>query len=101
MLGRGDTGAVLGSGAVDTEFWALVCEDEEWLRAEFEAIVSEPAEIPARPGRRPVVISAHSDWLGGQHGIPGAVRRPRFGIPPGRGWQRERSPPAVARRTFG
>jgi hypothetical protein len=35
MLGRENTGSVLGSGAVDADFWALVCEDEEWLDAEF------------------------------------------------------------------
>ena len=28
------------------QFWALVCEDEEWLQAEFDAIVSEPARNP-------------------------------------------------------
>ena len=68
MLGRDDTGAVLGSGAVDTEFWALVCEDEEWLRAEFEAIVSEPAEIPCRPPRRPAIAGADSDRFRGHQG---------------------------------
>ena len=39
------TGPALGSGAEDT-FWVLVCEDEEWLAAEFDAIVSEPTETP-------------------------------------------------------
>jgi len=48
MLGRQDTGSALGSGAVDAEFWALVCEDEEWLDAEFDAIVSEARETPTR-----------------------------------------------------
>ena len=41
MLGRENTGAAL-------DFWALVCEDEEWLQAEFDAIVSEPYETPVR-----------------------------------------------------
>ena len=50
MLGRENTGAALGSGAVDADFWALVCEDEEWLQAEFDAIVSEPCET--RSGHR-------------------------------------------------
>ena len=49
MLGRENTGAALGSGAMDADFWALVCEDEEWLQAEFDAIVSEPCETPVRP----------------------------------------------------
>jgi hypothetical protein len=51
MLGRENTGAALGSGAVDDDFWALVCEDEEWLQAEFDAIVSEPRETPVRGHR--------------------------------------------------
>jgi len=44
MLGRADTGSALGSGAVDADFWALVCEDEEWLDAEFDAIVGAARE---------------------------------------------------------
>ena len=53
MLGRENTGSALGSGAVDAEFWALVCEDEEWLDAEFDAIVSEARETPTRSTRKP------------------------------------------------
>ena len=52
MLGRVDTGSALGSGAVDADFWALVCEDEEWLDAEFDAIVGAAWEAPWRSGRR-------------------------------------------------
>jgi hypothetical protein len=48
MFDRENADTALGSGAVDADFWALVCEDEEWLRAEFDAIVSEPAETPVR-----------------------------------------------------
>ena len=51
MLGRVDTGSALGSGAVDADFWALVCEDEEWLDAEFDAIVGAAWETPWRSGR--------------------------------------------------
>ena len=40
------TSEVLGSGAVDAQFWALVCEDEEWLDAEFDAIVGAAWETP-------------------------------------------------------
>jgi len=93
MLGREDTGAVLGSEAVDAQFWALVCDDEEWLQAEFDAIVSEAAENFARPARRPTVAGADGERPGGQH-LPDAVRRSGFGIRPGRAWRRERSPPA-------
>ena len=53
MLGRENTGAALGSGAADADLWALICEDEEWLRAEFDAIVSEPRETPVRPSGGP------------------------------------------------
>ena len=39
--------------AVEEEFWALLCEDEELVRAEFEAIVSaawpDPPDPPAAP----------------------------------------------------
>ena len=31
---------------MDADFWALVCEDEEWLAAEFDAIVSEACKTP-------------------------------------------------------
>ena len=95
MLGRGDTGAVLGSGAVDTEFWALVCEDEEWLRAEFEAIVSEPAEIPIRPTRRPAIAGADNDRPRGYQETPDTARRSWCAIRPGRAWRRQRSPPVA------
>jgi hypothetical protein len=58
-----DMGSVLGQpqSAVDEEFLALVCADEELLRAEFEAIIeaswtepprSRPARGPAQPVRR-------------------------------------------------
>jgi len=93
MLDRNDTGAVLGSEAVDAQFWALVCDDEEWLQAEFDAIVSEAAENPIRPARRPAVAGADGEWPRGHH-LPDAVRRSGFGIRPGRAWRRERSPPA-------
>ena len=41
MPDRENTGAVLSSEAADAEFLALLCDDEEWLDAEFTAIVSE------------------------------------------------------------
>ena len=87
------TGPALSSQAVDAQFWALVCQDEEWLQAEFDAIVSAPAETSRRPVLRPVIrVSDH----------PGRQRiRPVGGdsltlVPTGqRGqrWRRERSPP--------
>ena len=46
MRDGGNTCTPVGSGAVDEQFWALVCEDEDWLDSEFDEIVSEPAESP-------------------------------------------------------
>ena len=97
MLGRENTAAALGSGAVDADFWALVCEDEEWLRAEFDAIVSEPCETPARPSGRPgMTDAARPDRAAGQRRTSGISRPWRTGNRPGRRWRRERSPPHEA-----
>ena len=52
MAGRVGTGTALSSEAVDAMFWALVCDDEEWLDLEFAGIVSEPAESHALVRRR-------------------------------------------------
>jgi hypothetical protein len=49
MRDNGNTDQVLSSDAVDARFWALICDDEQWLRAEFDDIVSEPAEHPTNP----------------------------------------------------
>ena len=94
MLGRENTGAALGSGAVDADFWALVCADEEWLRAEFDAIVSEPRETLARPSLRLSIIAvAWPDGAVWQRRTSGTTRPWRTGNRPGRRWRRERSPP--------
>ena len=93
MLGREGTGAALGTGAVDAEFWALVCEDEEWLKAEFDEIVSNAWETPRRSGRRSRIGVA---WPGRgmwEQGSAGIVRPWRTGERPGRRWRRERGPP--------
>ena len=52
MLGRGNTGASLGSRAVDADLWALICEDEEWLNAAFYEVISAAEETPTGPARR-------------------------------------------------
>ena len=93
MLGRENTGSALGSGAVDADFWALVCEDEEWLDAEFDAIVSEAGETPARSRRR---CSTGTDLNGramrGRR--PPEITRPwRVGHRRGGRWRRQRGPP--------
>ncbi|MGS0684073.1 hypothetical protein ACVBEQ_02755 [Nakamurella sp. GG22] len=90
--------AVLGSETVDAQFWALVCDDEEWLRAEFDGIVSEAAELRTPPPAR-VTVSDAPD--GGRSGAAAQgtrrTRTPPWGrqVPPGRAWRRQRGPPAL------
>ena len=94
MPGGENTGAALSSGAVDADFWALIFQDEEWLQAEFDAIMSEPRETPARPsGRLSMTAAARPDravWRRRTSRITGPWRP---GNRRGRRWRRERSPP--------
>ena len=97
MLGRENTGAAIGSGAVDAEFWALVCEDEEWLQAEFDAIVSEPRETLVRPSGWPRLIGVSGPEGAAWQRRRSVTTRPwRTGNRPGRRWRRQRSPPRGA-----
>ena len=80
--------------SVDEELLELVCADEEFLRAEFDAIIAEewptnpptadpPGAAPApapRQGWRPAPL----DFRAGR----GQPRHPGIG-----GWSRQRSPP--------
>lgn len=94
MLGRGDTGAALGSEVVDAEFWALICQDEEWLNAEFDEVVSDAEETPSGPGRHlPADTAFHRRAAGTAWWAPGTGRPWRTGMRPGRRWRRERGPP--------
>ena len=95
MRDNGNTGPALGSEAVDAQFWALICDDEEWLRTEFDGIVSEPAEHPTSPPPatgiavdqdRPTRSAWRTDRTG--HG-PRWISRRRPGPTPGH----QRSPP--------
>ena len=97
MLGRENTGSALGSGAVDVAFWALVCEDEEWLDAEFDAIVSEGCETPARSTGRLRTDIARDRPPVRERRPAGNTWRWRTGYLPGRRWRRERGPPAAVR----
>ena len=94
MLGRQNTGSALGSGAVDAEFWALVCEDEEWLDAEFDAIVSEARETPTRSTGR---LGAGTETAGRAVGeLRSSGARPwHGGHRPGKRWRRDRGPPSA------
>ena len=86
---------------VNAEFWALVCADDEWLAAEFGAIVSEPCETRVRISFRPNRIDA-APPDGSGNVLPGvtssSVSGWRTGGLPGRRWRRERSPPLGALR---
>ena len=77
---RQGTGEVLGTGAVDAQFWALVCEDEQWLQAEFDAIVNAPAEAGRRPVLRPAIGAA--DHRGRRRVRPVEAGNPAV-VPPG------------------
>ena len=80
MLGRENTGAALGSGAVDDDFWALVCEDEELaaggVRRDRQRALRDPG---------PAIGAAHYD-------------RCRVARPGGVAAQNIRNHPAVANR---
>ncbi len=103
MRDNGNTGPALGSEAVDAQFWALICDDEEWLRTEFDGIVSEPAEHPTSPPPATGVAvdqnqPTRSAWRAGRTGHTSrSMSRRRPGRTPGH----QRSPPSpVARPTL-
>ena len=77
-----------------TAFVDLVCSDDEWVRAEFEAIVAASwSPLPPRQptwfgtvhpgGSRPAAFHPRQDRLG-HNGHAGVLR-----------WRRQRSPPAT------
>jgi hypothetical protein len=79
--------------AEQDEFLAIVCADEELLRAEFEAIIGACWDEP--PPSRPVPPVPPAGR--GRHSMayrpPLRPRRPQHnGV---RGWVRQRSPPQV------
>ena len=96
MAGRVDPGTALSSGAVDAQFWALVCEDEEWLDAEFVGIVIEPAESRVHVHRRLglLVDSTRSNecWRPDDARVMGSRPDCAAWLPSG-GIRRQRSPP--------
>jgi len=98
MLCGENAGAAVGSGEVDDEFWLLILQDEEWLAAEFNAIVSEPGETRARSsGRSSTIAAAPLDRLATPAIASGFRPAWRAGGLPGRRWRRERSPPPDSR----
>jgi len=53
MIGSDPATRTRRSAAIEEEFVELVCSDEEWLRAEFEAIVESGWGSDDRPPPRP------------------------------------------------
>jgi hypothetical protein len=80
------------AAAIDDEFLDLMCSDEAWLRAEFNAIVAaERADPPQRsPHHWPLRRKTPRNQL------PGRAQRPQN--PPLARHPRERSPPRDQRR---
>ena len=79
---------------VDEQFLALVCAEEELLRAEFEAIVA--AEWPSPPAKThgPAGNAGRPRSWPLPGGRAGAGRLPRLPAHPGVDrWTRQRSPP--------
>ena len=88
---NGQTDRVVG---VDEEFLALMCADEELLRAEFDAIIAEEwADSP--PRAEPPVASPSTGPGPRRHGLPRGrlSSRRRTRDPADDGWGRQRSPP--------
>ncbi len=79
--------------ATEEEFLAIVCSDDDLLRAEFDAIIaaqwpSPPPDTPADddPGERSPGTARRQPT--GQARLPNRARHPGIG-----GWARQRSPP--------
>lgn len=94
MVDRENTGAAISSGAEDAIFWALVCEDEDWWRAEFEALIGEAREAPRSPTRvQLATVGTHSRFaLARSATVPDRHPRRRSDRTDEQ-WSRERSPP--------
>ena len=99
MRDNGNTGPVLSSDAVDARFWALICDDEEWLRTEFDGIVSEPAEHPTGPPPLMVITADRDRPDGFRRRIPDTGAPPRVVTRrrPGPLGDHQRSPPVPRR----
>jgi hypothetical protein len=93
MLGQGNTVTALSSGAVDADFWALICQDEEWLNTEFAEAISDAAETPTPPTRHLLTATAKDGRTLPAQWATSTTRPWRAGPPPGPRWRRERGPP--------
>jgi hypothetical protein len=87
-------GTVNDSRAVDSAFIDLLCQDDDLVRAEFDALVAAswhlpPPLPPAAP--RPADQPPSRSWPAAREAPPTAGRRPI-----GAGLRHQRSPPAEA-----
>jgi len=79
--------------AAEEEFFAIVCSDEDLVRAEFDAIIA--AEWPSLPPDTPDDEAVErSPGTAGRQPRSGQVRLPNRARHTGMGgWSRQRSPP--------
>jgi hypothetical protein len=86
----------LAKPGTGTEFADLICDDPEWLRAEFDALISAsfsepPGQPPAAPPRLPPDRGfSHPGW-GLPESHPARPHRCRFAVA---GHGHQRAPPA-------
>ena len=82
------------SQSVDEEFLELMCADEEFIRAEFDAIIAQEWSSRPPPPDPPAAspdTGPHQRWRPAPPDFRAAPRHPRH---PGiGGWSRQRSPP--------
>jgi hypothetical protein len=91
-----DTVEAAAVDVVDEEFLALICADEELLRAEFDAIITaswgQPRPVAPRPrARGPALPSGPRSRC---RPVDGGMRRPQR-EPGGEGHFRQRAPPGA------
>lgn len=91
------TGCPVASGPrVDEQFAAIVCADDEWVRAEFDALVAaawdDPPATPGPVARPPAAGRPAPRWR------PEPERPPRRDVGV-EAWARQRSPPGKDRRS--
>jgi hypothetical protein len=93
MLGQGNTATALSSATVDADFWALICQDEEWLNTEFAEAISDATETPTPPTRHLLTATAKDGRTRPGQWATSTTQPWRAGPPPGPCWRRERGPP--------
>ncbi|MCW2524719.1 MAG: hypothetical protein JWO63_3054 [Frankiales bacterium] len=75
----------------EAEFWDSILDDDELVRAEFEALIA--AEWPSRVAMRLRAVERLSDGSRHKPSLPGSRASGGTDVPDVNGWRRERSPP--------